>query len=137
LKKLESLLAIPVSQGKLQIFYDEHLPGGAKVDKELLDRLRNARIIILLLGNDFFTASDYIRDKELPLALEQELKGQAKLVPVLLETLPGLEHTEIGQFNPIPNPKRGLLDYQGDEIHQQWTKVYTKIMEVVQELRNS
>jgi hypothetical protein len=65
------------------LWYDALTEPGQKWESVILDRLERARIVILLLSNDFLQSS-FCMDKELPRALERSARGACDVIPVLV-----------------------------------------------------
>jgi hypothetical protein len=62
---------------------DGQILAGDNWDDEILNNLRQADIVLLLIGIDFLQ-SKYIKSKELVVARERHAKDEAVIVPVVL-----------------------------------------------------
>lgn len=81
--RLEKSLALLKRQGIIEGWHDGVIKPGSEWDKQIIHRLHQADLILLLISPDFI-ASDYIWDTELPLAMERHQKGEARVIPVIL-----------------------------------------------------
>ena len=72
--------------GLISLFYDGEIVPGSQWNEELQKHLREAELVILLIS-DYFLASEYIREKEIPIVLERHDKGEAFILPVLLDSV--------------------------------------------------
>jgi len=70
--------------GLIDSWDDRAILPGAAWDATIKQRLERAQIILLLLSRPFLE-SEYVRQVEIPLALEQERQGRATIVPILLD----------------------------------------------------
>jgi formylglycine-generating enzyme required for sulfatase activity len=81
---------------------DGQILAGDNWDDEILNNLRQADIILLLISIDFLR-SKYIKSKELVVAKERHAKGEAVIVPVVLRKCQwqGV-HYALGQYQALP-----------------------------------
>ena len=68
---------------KLEIWADAVMAPGEKWEDRILAKLYGARIVILLLSNDFL-ASSYCMDVELPRVLQRHEAGECTIVPIVV-----------------------------------------------------
>jgi hypothetical protein len=71
-------------QGLIEPWHDRRITAGAEWAGAIDEHLNSAHIIVLLVSADFL-ASDYCNDVEMTRALERRGKGEALVVPVILE----------------------------------------------------
>jgi ABC-type glycerol-3-phosphate transport system substrate-binding protein len=69
---------------KIDSWDDREIGAGADWDREIRERFEEADIILLLVSPAFLN-SKYVREKEIPQAIEQAKAGTSVLVPVILE----------------------------------------------------
>jgi formylglycine-generating enzyme required for sulfatase activity len=81
---------------------DGQILAGDNWDDEILNNLRHADIILLLISIDFLR-SKYIKSKELVVAKERHAKNEAVIVPVVLRKCQwqGV-HYALGQYQALP-----------------------------------
>jgi len=81
-KRLKTQLAVQEKMGKLDFWYDQNIEPGARWEKVIEEKIKEADIIILLLSPEFW-ASKFIWEKELPLVEARYSQG-AKVICVML-----------------------------------------------------
>ncbi|HEX5227190.1 MAG TPA: toll/interleukin-1 receptor domain-containing protein, partial [Bryobacteraceae bacterium] len=67
----------------IQTWHDGELTGGQDWQQEIETHLRDAHVILLLVSIDFLNSS-FVRDHELPVALERHKSGDALVIPVIM-----------------------------------------------------
>src|SRR5882724_4531709 len=82
-RKLENHLSSLKYQGVIKTWYDGIIKPGDEWDKAVQDNLEAAKIILLLISDDFM-ASRYIREVEIKRALERHDAGEARVIPIIL-----------------------------------------------------
>jgi len=83
-QRLEVYLRPLERQQKITIWHDGNLVGGDEWDEVICRKLEEADIILFLISPDLFN-TDYVEDKEIPLALERHRSGDATVIPLLLK----------------------------------------------------
>ncbi len=68
---------------KIEVWTDKAIFAGDEWDKNILDAMEKADIILLLISVDF-NNSKYIWEKELKFALDKHEKGLVRVIPILL-----------------------------------------------------
>ena len=84
LNQLQKHLNVLVTDRLMSHWYDRDIPPGDEWDRKIDERIRSADIILLIVSPSFL-ASEYIREKELKIALERREAGEALVIPVILE----------------------------------------------------
>jgi len=82
--RLEVHLAALRREGLISGWHDRKIGAGTEWKDAIDDNLKAASIILLLVSADFL-ASDYCYDIELKYAMQQHEKGQARVIPVILQ----------------------------------------------------
>jgi tetratricopeptide (TPR) repeat protein len=82
--RLEVHLSALKREGLISGWHDRKIGAGTEWKNAIDDNLKAASIILLLVSPDFL-ASDYCYDVELKFAMEQHEKGQARVIPVILQ----------------------------------------------------
>jgi hypothetical protein len=67
----------------IEVWHDGMITPGPW-EQQLMDKLYQSDVIILLLSSSFFDSS-YIWDTELPLALQRERDGLCNVIPIVVE----------------------------------------------------
>jgi hypothetical protein len=81
--KLHTHLKILERQGLIEGWYDRDITGGSEWEKEIIDNLQSAQIILLLISSDFL-ASDFCWSKEMDLAMERHEDNAARVIPIIV-----------------------------------------------------
>ncbi len=70
--------------GLLAVWHDREIEGGADWFLEIEKAAKSASMAILLITKNFFDSA-FIREYEIPWLLEREAKGQARILPLIVE----------------------------------------------------
>lgn len=71
-------------QGVIDVWHDRKISAGKDFEKEINRNLEEADIILLLVS-PYFIASEYCYEIELKRAMEKHERGDARVIPVILE----------------------------------------------------
>jgi hypothetical protein len=82
--ELEIHLAALKRQGIIDTWHDRRIGAGREFHEEISQNFDEADIILLLVS-PYFIASDYCYDIEMKRAMERHDKGEARVIPVILE----------------------------------------------------
>lgn len=91
-------------------FCDGMIVPGREIDDELLARLYQADIILLLISSAFLD-SEYCR-REMAIALELYHAGRAEVIPIILEPVCEWQDMEIGKLLAIPPDGTPINSYE-------------------------
>lgn len=134
--------------GKISIWQDLKLKAGTLVTDEILKKLEDSDIVIMLISQDFIS-SDFIFDNELPKAMKKKLQSSGSIIPVVLTSSTifdldlnvtkddgTIEAVKMGKYYFIPqDSKNNLLPIKhwGDKTQQDvaWKKVYDEIVKLL------
>lgn len=83
-ERLEVHLAALKREGLISSWHDRKIGAGTEWKDAIDDHLKATNIILLLISADFL-ASDYCYDVELRYAMERHQKGEARVIPVILQ----------------------------------------------------
>jgi internalin A len=86
-------------RGDIVSWDDTCIMPGQKWEQEILDKLKRADIVVLLLSNDFIR-SDYCYLKEMKRALERDAAGENAIVPIVVRAC-AFDKLELGQLQAI------------------------------------
>ncbi|MDX2032714.1 MAG: TIR domain-containing protein [Blastocatellia bacterium] len=81
--ELEKQLSALTFEGLDVIWTDRKIGAGQEWEREIIENLDAANVIVLLISSDFL-ASEYCRNVEMPRALQMHEKQQAIVIPVIL-----------------------------------------------------
>jgi len=92
--------AVQKRNGEVELWHDQEISAGTEWKEAIINNLKAADIIVLLLSPDFL-ASDFIWEEELPIVDKLFQENQAKVVPILLRDC-GWASTKYGKIQAIP-----------------------------------
>lgn len=96
-------------------WYDEGIRGGDKWDTEIKWYLNLADIILLFVTKNFFK-SEYIKEVEIKIALERERKGQARVIPILIENTNSFwQESDFKYLQPLPQNCLPINEWEDKE----------------------
>src|SRR5260370_4193903 len=73
-------------QGFISDWFDGEISPGTEWEKQILEHLNTAQIILLLISVDFM-ASDFCYDIEMQQAIARHDKNQARVIPIILRPI--------------------------------------------------
>jgi TIR domain len=82
--ELEIHLTALKRQGVIDIWHDRRIGAGKEFGNEIGENLNEADVILLLISPNFI-ASDYCYEIEMKRAMERHRKGDARVIPIILE----------------------------------------------------
>lgn len=100
LRELRSALAVYEGSRRLRVEADVLVEPGQLWEREILEKLDRAQIVILLLSNDFFSSS-YCMDQELPRALARHRRGECEIVPIVVRPSRPDLHPQLREIQAI------------------------------------
>src|SRR6185369_8419270 len=90
--------------GALQIWDDTNIVAGQNWEEIILQNLKSADIVVILLSNDFIS-SDYCFSIEMQMARDRDKAGECVIVPIVVRAC-RYDRLELGQLQAIlPNGK--------------------------------
>jgi internalin A len=117
----------------IEVWDDTRIEPGQKWEKEILEKLESADIIVLLLSNDFIK-SDYCMQKEMQRALERDAAGECAIVPIVVRDC-RFDKLEVGKIQAIlPNAKPIKKHRDRDTA---WLEVTKQLDRVIARLKKS
>ena len=127
-KELDKHLMPLKRSGKIETWNDRELIAGQEWNKEILEELNKAEIILLLISKDFI-ASQYIWEKELEIAMIRHEKGTAKVVPIILKNCLW-QDMPFAKLQALPRNARPVTDYENQD--EAFTEVAVSINKLVE-----
>lgn len=119
--------------GDLTVWDDTCLVPGQVWDSQILEKLDRAKIIVMLLSNDFIR-SEYCFTREMQRAREREKDGECVIVPIVVRAC-AFHKLELGQLQAIlPNKKPVQENSDRDAA---WLEVTKKLDLVLTNLTGS
>ncbi|MCA8961306.1 MAG: TIR domain-containing protein, partial [Planctomycetes bacterium] len=86
-------------QGEIRLFIDDEMEPGTTWKPEILDALRRAPIVLVIVSNEFL-ASEWIYEHELPEIMDRHGQGGAQVLPVLLDAC-GWKHSRVSELQLV------------------------------------
>ena len=99
--RIDEYLELLARQHLIVRWHDRHILPGSEWDHSISEALESADIILLLVSKAFF-ASKYISDYEVPAAMHAHQSRKARVIPILLESVPGWTKTELARLQFLP-----------------------------------
>ena len=112
-RQLRKHLAALEWMGLVNYWYDGEIPAGEEFDSEIALRLRDAEVILFLVSADLF-ASQYIREKELPVALARHKRQEATVVPVIIRPT-DWTFTPLGKLKALPLDGKAITEWDNQD----------------------
>jgi hypothetical protein len=131
LRELCAQLSPLESGGEVTLFFDNRLQAGAVWEAKLLEKLRSAEIVILLISSDFLS-SQYIRTTEWPLIEERQRQGDCEVAPVLVRQC-WFHRAPVGALQLIRPGDRAVDDH--DKRDPAWMEVMRELDKVLERAR--
>jgi len=132
-ERLQIQLKQLVRQKRIEKIWSDHkIKAGDNWNAEIENNLKEADIVFLLIS-DFFLASDYIYEKELPIVKELYENNECKVIPILVKPSGNWKDSGWSFLQAIPsNPKDGLLAIsKWDDKDEAWSVVTDEIKQVL------
>lgn len=130
-KELETHLAILRRQGVIDVWHDRRIGAGKEIDAGISEPLNTAELILLLVS-PYFLASDYCYDIEMTLALERHERGEARVIPIILQPCEWQE-APFGKLRATPTDGKPIAKFPNQ--HDAFLEVARDIRNVAQELQ--
>ncbi len=83
LDELKAMLQPLIAKGKIEVWDDSVIEAGDKWHDQITEGLKTAKVGLLLVSKNFL-ASEFIREKELPVLLEAAEKGECRILWLLI-----------------------------------------------------
>ncbi|RYG98035.1 MAG: toll/interleukin-1 receptor domain-containing protein [Alphaproteobacteria bacterium] len=107
--QLEKHLSLLRRSGRIEIWNDRCILPGQEFAGQIDQNLELADIILLLVSHNFI-ASDYCFEIEMRRALERHEKGEARVVPVILDHC-SWHSAPFGKINALPRNGQAITKY--------------------------
>lgn len=128
--ELEIHLAMIKREGLISAWHDRRIGAGKPIDDEI-DLNLEAAAIILMLASPYFLASDYCYERELKRALERHERGEARVIPVILEPC-DWQNSPLGKLRATPADGKPVSKHAN--IHDGLLEVARDVRDVINEL---
>jgi TIR domain len=126
LKELEKHLANLKRQNLITSWYDRDINPGTEWESQIMERLNNAHIILLLVSADFIN-SEFCYSIEMQRALARQDANQARVIPIILRPV---------DWKGAPFAKLQALPTRGKPITR-WPTHDDAFLDIVQGIRKA
>jgi tetratricopeptide (TPR) repeat protein len=109
-EKLDNHLSLMERQGLIKEWHDRDISAGDDWATEIDENLDSARLILLLVSDDFM-ASDYCYSVEMERALERHERGEARVIPVILRPV-DWESSPFGKLQALPKDGKPVVEWR-------------------------
>lgn len=134
-KQLLPSLKVLARRGYITPWRDTDLVPGEDWDETIQARLAEARIILFMVSTPFL-ASDYITDKERPLAKQLMDEKKAAVLPVLLSDCTWEEEADIARLENLPRKGELVSSFiKRNKRDEAWRLVEEGIKRAVGQMR--
>ena len=109
--RLDEYLELLARQNLIVRWHDRHIVPGSEWDASIAEALASSDIILLLVSSAFQT-SEYINKYEVPAALEAHQSGRSRVIPILLEDVPGWHKAEFAKLQFLPTGAKPISTWK-------------------------
>jgi type I restriction enzyme R subunit len=110
----------------IDIWDDTKIQAGTVWREEIEKSLQLTRVAILLVSADFL-ASNFIREFELPLLLQEARQREVSIIPVIVRPCL-LTYTPLAQFQSFNNPSTPLAAMEPVQQEETWRKIARAVL---------
>jgi hypothetical protein len=100
-KELVAMLAGLENQKIIKVWHDGQISPGAEWHEEIKKAMKNCRMALLLVSQ-YFLASPFIRDEELPTLLTRRIEAGMIVIPIIIRPCPWSGDTLLGRLQALP-----------------------------------
>ena len=129
LKRLQVHLAPLERQGLVDVWADTRIAPGQRWRDEIEIALNSARVAILLVSADFL-ASDFIRDRELPLLVQEADVDGCRILPLVVGPCLYRETPELARYQSVNPPDQPLSAMGQAAAEQEMVNLARSVVEL-------
>jgi tetratricopeptide (TPR) repeat protein len=129
--KLDNHLALLQRQDLIKEWHDRKIEAGDDWESEINEHLDSARIILLLVSDDFI-ASDYCYSIEMERALERHANGEARVIPIILRPV-DWESSPFGKVQALPKDGKPVTQWKNRD--EAFKNIAKSIREIIKEFK--
>ena len=131
--ELRGALTAYERKGDVTSWDDTCIMPGQNWEREILEKLERADIIVLLLSNDFIR-SEYCYSKEMKRALERDAAGENAVIPIVVRAC-AFDKLELGKIQAILPQSKPIKENKDRD--RAWLEVTNKLDSVIALLKSS
>jgi formylglycine-generating enzyme required for sulfatase activity len=129
-QQLEEHLALLKRDGTIRAWHPGLVGAGSDTYKETDERLRSARVVLLLVSASYL-ASDHLYEKQMMPALQRVRDGTAQVIPVLLRAVDATKAPFSG-LTALPRSRVPVLSWP--KVDEAWADVAQGIREAIERI---
>jgi len=129
LKRLQVHLAPLERRGLVDVWADTRIAPGQRWRDEIEIALNSARVAILLVSADFL-ASDFIRDRELPLLVQEADVDGCRILPLVVGPCLYRETPELARYQSVNPPDQPLSAMGQAAAEQEMVNLARSVVEL-------
>jgi hypothetical protein len=126
--ELETHLSMLKREGLISTWHDRKILAGDEFKSDIDENLEDSNIILLLVS-PYFIESDYCFDIEMKRALVRHEKGEARVIPIILEHC-DWHSAPFGKLEALPQNGQPITEYPNQ--HKAFTEIARGIREVIE-----
>jgi Effector-associated domain 11/TIR domain len=130
--RLVKSLAALSRMGKIKIWEDRQILGGAEWSNDIFNALKNAHITVLMVS-DSFVASDFCYGKELQAAIDLNTQGKMVILPVVVRPS-DWSQLPFGKFQALPKNAKAVTSWSNQD--EAWMDVAQSLRKVVGDIQS-
>lgn len=111
--RLHTQLASFRREGRLDAWFDRRIIPGYSIDKEIARELESCGLFLMLVSPDFL-ASDYCVNREMRRALERHHAGEARVVPIIVESSSDWRSSPLGELKALPRDGKPISEWPNE-----------------------
>lgn len=131
LRELCAQLSPLESSGEIRLLFDTLLEAGTVWERTLLEQLRSAEVVILLISSAFLS-SPYITTTEWPIIEQRHRRGECEVAPVLVRQC-RFDRAPVGALKVIRPGSRSVDEH--DRRDPAWVEVLGELDHVIERAR--
>lgn len=137
LKELLGQLRPLVNAKRINVWSDLEINPGMEWEKEIIQRLDTADIILLLVSSSYFNSA-YIHEVEIKYALGRHEKGAAKVIPIIVRPVTFSDDPIISRLQVLPTDGKPVTDRKSwPERDDAWINVVAGVKKTLDALNTS
>lgn len=132
-EKFDDNLKVLKVQGIIDFWTDGEIQPGDFWAEEITKAMNEANLILFLVSNHFLSSS-FIREKEAPMAMARQTKGQAVIIPIILRKTPGWQNEAWSMLQALPSQVKPVDHPDWRSPENAFAEVEARLRELIEDL---